>query len=945
MLWMIAAGLAFAQEPAVDPTGPVVSPSVPAQAPPSSPGVRVVYTGNLGGVGSGTWPLEIVRTLRVVDARPDLRVAEIRAVHGVLAQGEVAVHAVDGRVATVLGALESGLSCGEPRPVAAVRTPTEVLTLDGDAAGVVQALVAAGAEPVDRVARACRGGEHRVEVLAPAGATLPPWELERFELRLGLVGSVEAGGGTHAFRVTALAVQEASRLHAAAQALLAERPDALYVDAGRFVDGASSVRDGGLSLHRPLTYGLLQARSPAALVPGESELVAGWLAFAAEQREHPLPYLASNLVLRDAPQGPPLADPCRSPRHLLPRCRVVTVQDGGVARRLAFVGVLDPALGPVLPDLAAQGVAIEDPVASIAGVVAGLQATAEPPDAVIALTTAGPVELARLRDQVRGVDLLVGDSSFATFRVEERSALLRPLSADQAGAPLTLPMDGLATLDLGFDDDGALRSAVVTPRLVQQDLPVDPEVTAAVTRLRAQVYPELDAPLLPPEDPDRPLQPWSSAGWSALVCEAVRGATDADSVLLRALPPPSEAPGGLTRLQALGRLEVLDRVEVHRVTGEELAELLDRSWGLVPIACGATADSPKAWGRKLDDDRVYRLVTTDRTRHATPLGALLADLDRPAPLDRARRDDPVGPEGAPLTLRSAAYGQLVAVAEAQGVDAVVPTLRVEQPKAVPPRWLLRIDELSLAVDRFAGVEDPAFDAVTETLATSPSSTTVAAAGALALERSGSDLTWDLQVETRYGRLVTEADDQETADDLKSSTSLEVSRLGLSTGPLTWDPYLEVLYDSELTPTVDSAGVENPLQSDLYWLGGLSAREAGPLESLHLGAFVSMDLAATGDAPSWGGRLDWQTEADLGRWLQWTSRLELLAWGNTLDDDEGDLRFRALGRTGVDAPLSRWLDLGVYAQGYALQGRVPENDALGFAWTLGVGLDAARIFRL
>ena len=111
--------------------------------------------------------------------------------------------------------------------------------------------------------------------------------------------------------------------------------------------------------------------------------------------------------------------------------------------------------------------------------------------------------------------------------------------------------------------------------------------------------------------------------WADLLCQAVRMETGADSVLLSDLPAPPRAPGELTELLVTDQLALLDVLEVHRVPGDRLNGVLDKAFGTVEVACGAAPAGPRSvWGRGIEPDRVYRIVTTDRTRRSTPRGGI-----------------------------------------------------------------------------------------------------------------------------------------------------------------------------------------------------------------------------------------------------------------------------------------------------------------------------------
>ena len=588
----LLAGLASAATPAgavdletLDGDGPLLDEVV--EMPARS--VHLVYTGARGGIGSGYFFPDLLNQVRAAAETSGGAVTGLTAVHGVLAQEPWLLRAPDHRVEPVVGFLAGGgVRCGPPEQVSAVDTGADVLVLDwSDAPGVMAELTDRLGPAVPYLRRSCTnaGGAHAV-LLGPSGARgEPDWSLDQFEFRRAVDGTIGEGGISHPFLVVARPVQEAARTFARIEQRLRERPGSLYVDAGAFVDGASSVRDGDLSLHRPLGFEMLERLGPAALAPGRTELAKGARHFLDELAGSSLPYIATNW----APDDPALA----LQDHAL---REVETPAGPV--RIAFVAILDPDLLVSIPALAADGVRITDPVAGVQPVVDRLFAMPAPPDVVVALTTAGPEVMADVRRRLRGVDLLLGDPSFATIRVSRRDVSFDHLPADVKAAPLTLSLDGLATADLRFEGpEGELDRVVNTPWLVLGEPPVDARVVARVTEVRAAAYPALDRPLLaaPSEDPTGSMAP---STWTALVCEAVRAQTGADSVLLHDLPPPPRAPGQLSELLVTDQLALLDVLEVHRVPGDRLPAVLDKAFGTVDVACGAapggSCTQPKA---------------------------------------------------------------------------------------------------------------------------------------------------------------------------------------------------------------------------------------------------------------------------------------------------------------------------------------------------------------
>ncbi|MFT5682990.1 MAG: hypothetical protein ACI8RZ_003917 [Myxococcota bacterium] len=890
---------------------------------PQDPPVEILYTGHRGGVSSGIYPFSTFRLLRKLDAEPGLELTAVEVFNGTLAQDDWLLRAADRRLGSVLALLDgSPITCGMPGPVPALVTDTDIAVLDrpGETA-LFEALVGdTQGELSEHVVRVCRNDVGVEALLTGPSISEPRWELSAFEMRKSLKLDFSDGS---VVTLTGMPIQEASRTMATLTAL--KTPGVLYMDAGDFVDGASTVRPGKLSQHRPLGFEMLRRLEPAALAPGHTELVGGAAVFLSEIEG--LPYVATNWSAADLAL------------ELAPY-RIITTDDG---RRVGVIAVLDPQLLVDIPDLVHEGITITDPVESVQPVIDEMHALPQPPDTVIVLTTASSEVMTELRRRLRGVDVMLGDATFATLRIEERDVIMRPLPPGVKAAPLTLSMDGVTTVRLVFDGDD-LRSVVSTPQLVRGDVSQDDTVRARITATRAETYPPLDVPLVPDLFGT---QPMSQADWSQLVCEAVRSATSSDTVLLRALPPVRSLPGPLTELQLLDQLGILDQLVAYDIPGGSMTTLMDRSYGVAPVACGATVSSKKARGRSIESDRTYRVVTTNHTIDDPQIGGLLESLKPTRLLDGPGSRPLQGADGAPLLLSQTVVDQLRGVRDSGGGPAAVSAWLESAPGAVPPMWLLRMRQVDLQLVRFQGTENDAFAEVPETLATSPSSVTLSSAADVALERSSARISADLRFVGSYAsqRIIGE-EFAESADDWKLSTSGTLPGLAFpATAKLSWMPYSELLYDSELTPTLDEDGAENLRQADLSLAAGLSSKSWGVLKNVRVGGFANQDIARLGDKPTeFGGKTTWETALKVSG-LTWSTDGDLQVFASTSQDDASDLRLKFTGETRLAMPLARFLSIDLYAQGFALKGRVAANEDLGFSWTLGSSLDVSGAFEL
>lgn len=902
--WMLATALAQQPTEVPEPAPvPEAEPApgielVPAPAPLPGPRQRELHllvSGATGGIGSGQWRFEVVERLEDAD-HPVVSMPR----HGVLARGEELLVAADGRVETLVTLLAGGARCDAPEPGWSSTLDTERVVGVGEAPTFARAFEARVTEVA---VRRCHGDGGDALWLAPEGEL--GQRLGDWEFRLGLELTWKDG---QAWSV-GLPQRDAARRVALLESLSGE--NTLFVDAGGFVDGSSAVRDAGLSLHRSTALSALQRLGPAALVPGDSELAGGAARLLGEAGEHGLSYVATNWKTEDGGLALPDA--------LLSEVEGVTI---------AWYGVVDvePATRSLL---ASEGVTVTDPVDAVREAIAEVDA-----DLHIVLTTSAPGVRASLQE-LAGVDLVLGD---ATSPATREQVVLRTL--DQRGAAPALALGDAGEVRLRIEEEPGGWRVIEVEQEAHHALPEqapDPAVRAAVTSVRAEEYPRYDAPLL-----DREVDEHE---WNKVVCEAVRSATDADLVVLDELAVNSPVPGPLTELMVIDRLAVMDTLEVHRVPGDRLMRLMLRLYGVVGNTCGADLTDKYAMtrGRYIEAERLYRVVTTDRTRERLGIDGDFSEAHSPWFLDQVDAVDVPSEAGKPLTLRRVVLQELRAqrdAAENEG-EVVDPLVSRDQTEK-PPMWLLRVNTLAVSVEGFQGADDDRYDEFPETLATSPSSFALGAELDLALDYSSVGIIWDARVRSEYTRLSTEGTTQETADDLRLSSSGTLPLLSVPTGWVTWRPYGELLYDSEFTPAEDSS---TPLQQDLSVTAGISAARKGWLRTLRIGALVLKDLAVLDKAPEFGGRLEGETKTVFGPNLKWVNTVDAYVFANSPGQDASDLRFKVLLDSTISLPLARWLAIELYGQGFLFSGRVATTERLGFSYTLGAQLDVSGAFEL
>ena len=232
--------------------------------------------------------------------------------------------------------------------------------------------------------------------------------------------------------------------------------------------------------------------------------------------------------------------------------------------------MIDPSVQREVHHLVDEGVTITDPVEAVTEAVAALHARPAPPNAIVLLSSGSPELIQNLRRSVVGVDLVIGDRGQPIQRLQQAEWTLMDAAGDTTLSAAVPPLRDIMTAELGFAGEAGaryLQTVRVNPNPIPETTLPDSAVRQRVTEIRATEYPVLDHPLVP-ADPASPYQPVSEETWGRVVCEAVREETEADVVLLSALPEADPIPGPLTELLTVDRLALRDHLEVHwiRVT-------------------------------------------------------------------------------------------------------------------------------------------------------------------------------------------------------------------------------------------------------------------------------------------------------------------------------------------------------------------------------------------
>jgi hypothetical protein len=922
----------------------------PSPQPPPAPdraNVSLVYTGASFGLGLERYTFELPRRLERALVGHG-KIESLRTVHGLLAQGSSILVSPDRTAGALFDFFDEdgearGITCEIPEEAWSVRTASERMLIrvgeewiPGSRAPRWLKTITSSVAPREYELRVCHNYVGKEVLLYTPASPLfrpPKWRLFDFELRRGLALELSEDGHPRSLDIVGIPSNEAARRFRLLLSAIKDQ-DAIFADAGSFVDGPSRIDSGALSLHRPLAFEMLSRLGPAALVPGQSELLAGTKQLFGEAALAKIQYIAANWTSKD-------------PRYALERSKLreIDLPFGGKLR-IALIGALDPALKARVPRLKSEGISIDEPSQAVEKEIDRLVKSTAPPDLVIVLTSAGPATIESLR-RVRGIDLIIGGAQRADERTKRLVIDLAPSSRSSA---TVLPLKGISLARLALalrNGRWRLASIEIAFEQTSEHLRPDARTTEVLTRVRSRAYRQLEKPLLEAK-PGGALEALDEEEWHRVVCELVRRYTGADVALLPELPESDRTPGPATGVLLAERLAVLDQLATDELRGEDLASILKDPPSSIAFACGGEirTGSPKVLGREIADERVYRIATTDR---ALSLG--LEDRLESAHEDRLFEHQEatrlVERSGDPVTLRHAVLRMLREDAE-RSPDrlAELAPLLIDSAKKKKSAWLLSIDRVGLQLEGLRGANDAAFSMVPDAMVSSPSSLSVGYAGDGALIYDSRDLVADARVRSRYHRLsISNNPAQTLEDDLRFSSSLSLPGLELPSGPLAWDPYVEGAFDTEFSREHDAmTGALLPRREDLSATLGLST-EKGWIDRLRIGALAQKDLTRPYRRAPLGARTEAKINARLPRGVRLKTTIDASIFGNTNADDARDLRFKAFIEARLELPLMRYFALAPYARLYAFEGRVPASDHVAASWLLGLSFDLHAAFAL
>ncbi len=747
-------------------------------------------------------------------------------------------------------------------------------------------------------------------------------------------------------------LHDGARRLALIQQLRSEDPTrTLVLAAGDDIETFSFTAAGQPDHQRPNTWESFRRMGLTALVPGGAEAAFGLDRLQREAQEHEVTLLGANV-------------------DRLPFAGWRLVAAGPI--QVLLVGIIDPRMRPADRRRGFGDRIFGDEAAAVDEAVrAARRRIGRRPDLVVAIGHLDPSTRGRLLRNSGEIDLLLADFADHGLHREALTAALATPEQQAARArerhPLPLAPAGSTRLGLAevqlVGDGRRWHVAAVESQAVpvSGDMPAEPFIAAAVQDVRQSVYGPAQVQLLPDLGPAIGGDPVLYARflasdrvrrigrggriparvtadlWRTAVANVVADQLDAEVVLLPPIPFPWSLDGPVTTLQAVANLNTPDRLRARKLSAAELKALTaTAAFGrLATAGITLTADGPMVHGRPLDDREVYRVAFADGLVAEPEFAALLGA----GASERFEADDgaytplpPNATQGRVLPLRDLAVDALGARARAGGADAVAGLMHPTG-AAKRARWVLDLQQLGFEGSLYsvagAGTGDD-YAEVRETRVRTLSHRLVTARGDAYLTREGIDVDWVNRLHLEFGKGdYDDAEDQETADDVRLSTELQVPPLTVP--GINGVPFVNLAFATEVSPTEGNPRkkqVEGTI--GLLWKGGIITQARGA-------ALVVHDFSTDVPDPQLGALAALGLRVDLPSSV-WTAEGELRYFIPGIGvDDPSELGIVAKARTTLAVPLFARLSLGLYVDLFAYRGQVPATHDPGASIISGLSL--------
>ncbi len=723
-----------------------------------------------------------------------------------------------------------------------------------------------------------------------------------WELRFAYEGKVELDGVPRPLRFFNVGrpLNDGARRFEVLRQLREAHPDAILLGAGEDIEHYSFVETGKPDGQRPHTWRAWRRLKLDALAPGAAETAFGVDALQREAQENGVPVLAANV-----PDGP------------FAGWRLVERGD----LRILLVGIADPKLDGLARRRGFGRREIAPPAPHVCDAVRkATEHLGRRPDLVVAFGVLRGPERDTLARDCPELDVLITDFADHGFAPESAEvAVANGEFRERRRDPVTIVQAG--RLRLGVVEISLREGRPVTARSrafpVTTETAPDRDLAYAVQRTRQDAYASAQTFLLPD------LGIVEAPEWRRMVANTLREHLEVEVAVLPRTPFPWTLTGPVTHLEAVANLNIPDEALVVSLTADQLRQL-SAAPTLSALTTSGLALGPKVLGRDLDPRERYSVLTTDTLRESPELAAaldgpvvsrpgVLRDLAVDALEERRRRVRP----------------GFEALMQPQGLERL-------------DRWVLDVRDLQLGVSSYETFgPDPGSQPFRETRANTRAHLLLSGSGAIALRRDSTSVDWVNELGGLFNQSRFDGGEeiQETADSVRLASELQVHACSV----LSAVPYTSATFETEITPTEDEAGHDNPRKQRLE--GALGLLWPGEvLKQVRLAGVVGHDFASDVADPQAGLLGLLQLRQPVG-FVTWLLDLEGRYYIPDLGEvDESELGVLGKGRTGLDVPVFGGLALGVFIDVFAYRGAHPDHRKWGASMLSGFALKMDRLFK-
>jgi hypothetical protein len=802
------------------------------------------------------------------------------------------------------------------------------------------------------------GGIQRLQ-LAQAQATAPVDPL-LWEMVLGFeMGFQQKNKTTRHINLIGKPFGEGTRRMAQLEKL--RTPDSVLVDAGDLLEGLSSVFTDQLSLQRSNSLKMAQRMGYFALNVGKEELRGGLTNLIREQEQYALPFVSASL--RQAGQ------------YVFPPYKIREVS----GKKVAFVGLTDPQEISSLRTLGilSEGTEVLSPRLALDQVLGELKKQ-EQPDVIVVLADFSAEQLQEFEKYNRDVHLVLTDTEARLQSLDE--SMSTPLNTPPRAFVPRSSAFALNRVHLHLDDNRLQWMSEMRP--IAFDLPPQADFLPPILAIRHAAYKDALDILIPNmgpllrEDPEL-LALFLGSASTVAARERLSGYRRlSDAEFLQIYQPyitrellynlemnllmdrfQSEVvvfkttgqdalsiPGAMPRMLVYERLKINDTLHIYSLNGSQLDALTQITSDNLSFG-GLRVSDKTVWGRPLGSKKTYYRVVM-------PSGVAL--------LDSVQKVLGTTPNQAPSNL----YMRNVLL---QDLEALVAKPEPEKALAeqMRPRWhqkqtlfTLGLDDLQLNVSGYNAYNNQDYTQVRETRVISPNSFNFGGRTRLYGGLDNQWMGWTNAIQAKYEGLSIIDQSQknnagealqrftETQDDLLFSSELQLRlfKFLLFDTQIPLTPFLEGVYDTEFTPTVNKdTQLQNPLQSELRGVFGLSIPAGPRLKTFKTGLALRRDFNVPNNLEG-GVDLKLVHEQPINTGLTWQNDLDARYFLPSPNDNASSLGLTAQWVSALRLSLTDNLSLRFFADAYLFQGKLPETSQLGASVILGVGLGYDRLWK-